>query len=144
MSAWGDAGLILSLVGGWGLVCIGLGHFGGWRALARHYPASTEFLGRRFRFRSAQFGGWVGYNASLTAGADPFGLFLAVWPIFRVWHPPLFVPWSDITVSLEQSRWLTVVLLTFAKVPGAKVRITPRLANRLAAVSRGGFRPGAA
>ena len=124
---------------GWTIICAGLSHFAGWRSLAPQYRAATPFRGRRFHFSSAQFGGWVGYNGSFTPGADHNGLFVAVWPIFRICHPPLLVPWSEIQVSLEKRRWLTVVLLTFARVPSARVRISFRLAERLVAESAGSF-----
>jgi hypothetical protein len=123
----------------WILICAGLSHFAGWRLLACHYRASAPFRGRKLHFSSAQFGGWVGYNGSFTPGADHSGLFLSVWPIFRICHPPLLVPWSDIRVSLEQRRWLTVVLVEFARVPSARLRISLRLAQRLAAASAGSF-----
>ena len=124
---------------GWALICAGLSHFAGWRSLARHYRASTPFRGRRFHFSSAQFGGWVGYNGSFATGADHTGLFVAVWPIFRICHPPLLVPWSEIQASVEKRWWLTVVNLTFARVPSARVRISFRLAKRLVAESAGSF-----
>ncbi len=124
---------------GWALICAGLAHFAGWRFLARQYPASTRFGGRRFHFCSAQFGGWVGYNGSFTPGADRTGLYIAVWPIFRIGHPPLLVPWSEIQVSLEKRRWLSVALLTFMRVPSSRVRISVSLAKRLAAESGGSF-----
>ena len=128
----------------WSLTCAGLAYFAGWRSLAQEYPASSPFRGRRFHFCSAQFAGWVGYNGSFTPGADRTGLFIAVWPVFRLFHPPMLVPWSEIQVSVEKGRWLTVVLLTFARVPSARVRITLRLAKRLAAESAGSFRVAAA
>ncbi len=135
-----DAVLISGFfIAAWALVCAGLGHLGGWRSLARHYAAKGPFRGRRLHFRSARFGGWVGYNGALTPGADPSGLYLAVWPLFRIGHPPLFVPWSDISLSHEKYLWIEVVLLTFVQDPRARVRITRRLAERLAAESRGSF-----
>jgi hypothetical protein len=123
----------------WSLICTGLARFAGWRSLALEYRAASPFRGRRFHFCSAQFAGWVGYNGSFTPGADRTGLFVAVWPVFRIGHPPLLVPWSEIEISVEKGRWLTVVLLTFARVPSARVRITLRLAKRLAAESAGCF-----
>lgn len=126
-------------VGAWSLICAGLAHFAGWRALARQYRAFARFEGRRFHFSSAQFGGWVGYNGSFTPGANRTGLFVAVWPIFRICHPPLLVPWSEIGALVERRRWFTAVLLTFASVPGARVRISFRLAERLAGESAGCF-----
>ncbi|MFQ5592000.1 MAG: hypothetical protein ACE5HE_12610 [Phycisphaerae bacterium] len=132
--------LLIFGLGGWALICTGLAHFAGWRSLAREYRATAPFQGRRFHFCSAQFGAWVGYNGSFTPGADHSGLFVAVWPIFRIGHPSLLVPWSEIHASVEKRRWVTVVLLRFAKLPSARVRITFRLAERLAAESAGFFR----
>ncbi len=82
----------------------------------------------------------MGYNGSLTAGANQFGLHLSVWPIFRIGHPPLFLPWSDVTVAFEKRRWITVVLLRFSRSPTTSVRMTLGLAERLAAESGGSFR----
>jgi hypothetical protein len=135
-----DQALILTLfLLAWVFICFALAHFGGWRLLGHTYPSAESFRGRRFRFQSGQLGGWVGYNACLTVGADRRGLFLKVWPIFRLGHPPLFVPWPDVTAFLEKRRWLAVVVLTFARVPSARVRITHKLADRLAAESQGSF-----
>lgn len=125
----------------WCGICLALAHFGGWSALSRWYAQVSGFGGRRFHFRSARFGGWVGYNGALTIGADPVGMHLSVWPIFRVGHAPLFIPWSDVTVALEGQRWLAVVVLTFARSPGTTVRITHSLALRVAGESSGNFQP---
>lgn len=114
------------------LACLLLSRFGGWGALARRYAAEVPFQGRRLHFQFAQLGGWVGYNGALTTGADPTGLFLAVWPLFRLGHPPLFVPWDEIRASREQRFFGDVVALRFAAEPGAVVRISQRLADRLA------------
>ena len=42
------------------------------------------------------------YNGVLTVGVNPAGLYLAVMPLFRPGHPPLFIPWPDVTVGSEQ------------------------------------------
>ena len=81
----------------------------------------------------------MGDNGALTPGADPLGLYLAVWLLFRIGHPPLFVPWSEISVSLEKYLWIELVLLTFERDPRARVRITRRLADRLSAESGDSF-----
>lgn len=39
------------------------------------------------------------YNNVLTVGADSSGLFIVPLFLFRAWHPPLFVPWAEITVA---------------------------------------------
>ncbi len=37
------------------------------------------------------------YNNCLTIGADPSGLYLTLLFLFRIGHPPLFIPWSEIS-----------------------------------------------
>jgi len=131
-------GLLVVFAAAWIVITLAslvLARSGGWHALARHYAANGAFQGRRLHFQFAQFGGWVGYNGALTPGADAGGLFLSVWPLFRPGHAPLYVPWTEIRASQEK-RWLgDVVALRFAAEPDAIVRISMRLADRLAQAS---------
>lgn len=125
----------------WVAMCFGLSHFGGWRDLSRHYLAGSRFHGRRLHFQGAQFAGWVGYNGAFTPGADSMGLYLSVWPIFRIAHPPLYVPWSEIETSVQERRFVSVVTFRFAASPETRMRTTLRLAGRLAELSSGSFSP---
>jgi hypothetical protein len=118
-------------VGMWLVASFLLSAVGGWQTLALHYRAQSQFSGRRFHFRSAQFGGYVNYGGCLTFGAGPAGLYLAVLPLFRMAHPPLIIPWSDITARDARSGFFSAVELEFAKVPGASVRLSRRLAQSL-------------
>ncbi len=127
----------------WVAISVGLARAGGWHAVAQHYASTGSFEGKRFRFCSGRFGRVVGYNGALITDADPFGLYLAVWPIFRIGHCPLFVPWTELTAVVEASPLVPVVAMSFARAPGTQVRITRRLAEKLAGESRGGFRIGA-
>jgi hypothetical protein len=124
----------------WTTITVGLARAGGWHALAQQYAATGSFAGRRFRFCSARLGRGVSYNGVLIAGADPFGLYLAVWPFFRLGHHPLFVHWTEVHAVGEASSLIPVVVMTFARAPGTRMRITRRLAEKLAAETRGGFR----
>ena len=116
-----------------------LAYLGGWHRLARQYKARSAFVGRRLRFQSLQLRGWCGYNGCVRAGADPFHLSLALWPILRLGHPPLLIPWSDVSARAESGRFIRVVVLHFAAEPGVAMRISERLAKKLAAESRGAF-----
>ncbi|PQO25051.1 hypothetical protein C5Y96_26465 [Blastopirellula marina] len=69
---------------------------GGWRDLARRYPAEEKPEGEYYHFRSGSFSG-IGYKNVLTVGVCDDGLYLAVFFLFRVAHPPLFLPWSEVT-----------------------------------------------
>ena len=74
----------------------------GWALLAKKFPAQEPFRGKRRSWVSGQFRWAAGYNNCLTVGANPEGLYISVWflPFF---HPPLFIPWTEIRVS--GGRW---------------------------------------
>jgi hypothetical protein len=46
---------------------------------------------------------YVHFGNCLTVGADESGLYLAVFPIFRIAHPPLLVPWPEVAVISGKS-----------------------------------------
>ncbi len=129
-SEWMPALFPVFFVGMWVGVCSLLSEMGGWRTLARHYGASSPFPGKRFRFRSARLGG-VNYNSCLTFEAGPAGLHISVLAPFRVGHPPLLVPWSDITAREEKSWLSAFVVLAFARAPGTQLRLSVGLARAL-------------
>jgi len=74
---------------------------GGWAALASKYRAVDESTGRRFLFQSATLGR-VNYGMCLTIVLGRDGLYLKVFPIFRFWHPPLLIPWSEFSEVREK------------------------------------------
>lgn len=51
------------------------------------------------------------YGNCLTIGADVTGLYMSAINDFIVWHPPLFIPWSEI--SVEQKKLLSSRSLEF-------------------------------
>ena len=77
--------------------------------------------------------GGVGYRNIVNFGADSSGLFLSVFPLFRLGNPPLFIPWSDITSSQEKGWLFGGTKLWFRKVPGVWLLIPPELATRILA-----------
>lgn len=104
----------------------------GWGKLARHYRATGPFHGTVRRFRSAQIG-LSNYGGVLSVGTNADGLHLAVFPLFRPGHPPLFIPWADVTATPGKG-WLTEYLdLRFAQAPRVVVRVSGALGRQLAA-----------
>jgi len=67
---------------------------GGWRRLADRYRAVQKPDGKRFPVQSARVG-WVNYNNCLSIRVTPYGLWIAVWPIFSFGHSPLLIPWPE-------------------------------------------------
>ena len=126
--AWGWFPVVFT--GMWLGISFLLSAIGGWNRLALHYANSPSGIEKRFRFRSAQFGS-VSYGRCVMFGTSIRGLSIAVLPLFRLGHAPLFIPWRDITAR-EVKTWLfPMVELRVAKVPDASVRIWRRLADQL-------------
>jgi len=64
---------------------------GGWLRLARQYRAQSPPTGRRYLAECAKMG-WVNYNNCLTIHVSTEGVHIRIWPILRLFHPPLFIP----------------------------------------------------
>jgi len=126
----------LFFAGMWVATCFLIARLGGWSALAAAYAAAGPFEGRLWRFRSGALRRLSGYNGCLTVGAGKRGLYLAVMLLFRAGHPPLFVPWSDITVTTETDRLFflkySFVQFRFAHVPDVPLRLPEKLAREIA------------
>jgi hypothetical protein len=105
----------------------------GWWALARHYQHHGPFEGTHHRFRTCYLG-WARYGHSVTVGANAEGLYLAVLLLLRPGHPPLFVPWADVTAE-PVVNWLGRghVVFRFAKAPSVRVRVSGSLGKQIAA-----------
>ncbi|HXK22276.1 MAG TPA: hypothetical protein VMS55_06310 [Myxococcota bacterium] len=128
---WAATFFPVFFVGMWVLVSYSISAIGGWHTLAGHYAESSPCTGARFRLRSGQIGGLANYGGVLMLGADRAGLHLSVALPFRLAHPPLCVPWSDIRARAVR-RWLSEgVELEFAKAPNATLRISRSLASSL-------------
>ncbi len=78
---------------------------GGWRLLARRFRLNSTFVGEKWSMQSAAMRFGVSYNNCLAVGANNMGLFVRPMTLFRLWHPPLFVPWNEVRV-FPKKRWL--------------------------------------
>ena len=101
----------------WILVTYLLSILGGWARLAEDYRSDSDIDGSVWRFQSGTFRFGVRYNGVLTIGSSPSGLHLRVLFLFRMGHPPLFIPWSDVKKAGEASRWRGQRLLLAAADP---------------------------
>jgi hypothetical protein len=68
---------------------------GGWHRVAKRFPRQRQPQGKRYGSGSGAFGG-VNYNGCLIVHASAEGLDIHVWPMFRIAHPPIFLPWTEI------------------------------------------------
>jgi hypothetical protein len=91
-----------------GLYCatsFSLAAVGGWRRIAKSFPASHQPNGKWFYWQSGAVGP-VGYGNCLTVCSSDEGLYLAVLLPLRLGHPPLLIPWNDVDVRrIQRILW---------------------------------------
>lgn len=104
-----------------------LASMSGWRALAQAYPLRVQLPAARKSFVGARVGG-VSYQGSLHVAADDAGLYVASVALFRAGHPPLFIPWRDITTSSSKSVYGPMLRLRTRAVPESALELPLDLA----------------
>ena len=114
----------------WLIVSLILAHMSGWSGLARVYYFPGEFQGKRWSLESAMLN-LVRYKSCLVVGANGEGLYLRPIIVFRFGHPPLFIPWSEISVQPVKSIFFGHSELCFQQVPRTSLKIGKGLADRL-------------
>lgn len=124
----------------WCSVSFFLATLGGWRLLAEAYRLQDRFDGSRWRFASARMRWGVNYNGCLTFGANEHGLYLAALFLFRLGHPPLFIPWSDLRARETQGVMFKYIEFTFPGADGVTLRVPHPLGSAL--LKAGGREPG--
>jgi hypothetical protein len=75
------------------------------------------------------------YGNCLTIGVNAQGLFLSLSIPFFPGHPPLFIPWNEITVRRTRVLWANCLELQLGRDPAIPFRIGERLAAKLAALA---------
>jgi hypothetical protein len=126
--------VILFLVWFFVIIPFVLASVSGWAALAAEYRLNVPFEGKRWWFQDVTLRGWCGYNGCVSVGANADGLYLNT--VFWVRHPPLFIPWSDLSVSRREVKFLGfrvgLVEFTTARVPGIRIALKESVLKRIA------------
>lgn len=121
----------------WCAMCYGLGRFSGWARLAERFQAPGRFEGPTSPFCSANMGAGfqpVNYGTCLTLGADASGLYLDVFPLFRVGHPPLLIPWREVRVGERKKAWMMeMVTLHLGRADDVPIQLYAKTAEKLLA-----------
>ena len=107
----------------WCAISLLLSAVGGWRRLAKRFPASSQPTGRRFFMLGGRFG-LVTYGGCLTVYSSPEGLYLSVLLPFRIGHPPLFIPWSAIrNATTRRFLWAESIVFEVGSPSIANVQL---------------------
>lgn len=119
----------------WCAVCYLIGIFSGWHLLTRRFRAQGEpygdirsvgpfFYGVQMRFRA-------NYSSVIRLSTTSGFLFVSIFFLFRVGHPPLSIPWNEITISKETVFWRRYLVLTLGNEERIPMRISERMAQNL-------------
>ncbi len=76
----------------------------GWSQLAKQYCTIQPPPNNLSLMNSGRVG-WVSFKGCLNIGVTAKGLYLSVFPLFRLRHPPLLIPWTAVT-SAEHTKFL--------------------------------------
>ena len=135
--------IILVCVIGWIAFSHLISYLSGWRKLAETYPATQPFIGEWIRPWAVSMGWGVNYNGLISIGTDSAGIYLSVFFIFRPGHPPLFIPFEEISGTGKRAwrtMWLNMAKLQFAGCPSTYLLIPMKTARHLSQASGLQFR----
>jgi hypothetical protein len=79
----------------WAGISYLMSRLSGWRSLAERYRTGGAPDGERLTWTSGQLGG-VSFRSCLNLALGPSGLFIAPALPFRLFMPPLLVPWNEV------------------------------------------------
>jgi len=75
---------------------------------------------------------WIaGYGRCLTVGANETGLYLATFPFFMPGHPPLLIPWSEVSYSKRKMFFVPMVRFELGTEISVPFWVRETLAERL-------------
>lgn len=97
---------------------------GGWRNLAKLYPAAGKPVGGREFHRVSGMFGMASYKHVLTIVVTRDGLYVENRTIFRFGHPPLFIPFAAIAYARRQTFFFKdYVAFEVGDPPMASIRL---------------------
>lgn len=102
----------------------------GWATLAKRFRYLNSFTGKCLAFQSGRMG-MTNYGRCLTLGASAEGLYLAVMPPFRFHHPPLLIPWNEVSVAPPRGLLFKFVRLGLGRECDIPLRLRPKVVEKL-------------
>lgn len=138
--------LPIAVVSVWWMAMFVLSRVSGWSALAEAYATDEDFEGAKTQLQSlslTRFGLPANYNNVVTIGADAAALRLSVFVLFRPFHPPLKIPFADISVKARKILVFETAELRAARAPQVGIGMARNRAEWIAAASSGALRLGA-
>jgi len=129
----------LGFVGFWAVISYVISLFSGWYQLARQFRTDSRpprdvrsagpFFGTVYMMR------WTRYSGVVRIANAHDGIYLSVMLLYRIGHPPLFIPWEEIEVTRTERWWRRFVVLTLGKEQQVPMRISEKMAETLGIAS---------
>lgn len=79
---------------------------------------------------------WAQYGNIIRTIAPNDALYLSVIFVFRPGHPPLRIPWNEITTGKIRHLWRNYIVLTLGNEEKIPMRISERMARKLGLFER--------
>lgn len=99
------AGAIAALLAVWVTLLPLIAWFSGWRRLAEEFRASPDTRGRIVLGTAAMRYG-AHYSGVILLDGRATGLVLSVRRPFRLAHPPLLIPWTQVAAEFMRVLWM--------------------------------------
>jgi hypothetical protein len=133
-------GIAIFFVAFWCLICFLISILGGWHLLSGRFCAQTApygetksagplFYGVKMRFR-------VNYGNVIRLTATEDALYISILFFFRIGHPPLRIPWTEIKMAETKFLWRRYVFLMLGNEEKIRMRISARMARNLGILGR--------
>ena len=111
------------------LLVLNLAKLSGWKRVAAKYATSTFPTHCLESWVTGRMGAFLYRN--LVLAADQRGLYARTVRGASVFHPPLFVPWEDISIGEGRNLWFPMVRFTFSKPAPGSIMLGPGFARQL-------------
>ena len=121
-------------IGGWLAISCLHSFVGGWHALAKKYRSTTSSSGKLFSFASMALGRSffpVSYQSCLFVRLDSTGIALSVFPLFRFFHPKLFIPWSAVSDWRRERFWFMKCTVVYISESPTRMRFLGRVGREI-------------
>jgi len=123
----------------WLLVLFVISLLGGWFSLSRKFRYRGKFSGPKWAGVSGWMRGMAHYGNCLVIGANPDGLYLAMIFLFRFAHPPMFIPWNEVTFSRKRILFINFVRFELGRENPVPLSIRESLASKLKIAAGNGW-----
>jgi hypothetical protein len=132
--------LILFIPAFWAGINFAISYTGGWWDLSRTYPLNHRFPNTNSWRASRAFLTALGtYRNLVDVAVDSDGLYLRVAAPFRIGHPPIFVPWKDITYAHKKRFFRAMTKFRFRQRPEIPLHLPTQLTSQVAAAASGNW-----